>query len=445
MAVQLPVFHMERTGIRINLDERKRLKEQYQSEWDEAQMKLNGLAGGELNVNSPKQMKDFLYRDLKLPVRKSHGRVTADESALRALLGFSEDKMQNMKTKTGRMKYVRCALAIKQILRIRAKRKRLSSYLNIDIDDDGRMRTLLCVGGTETGRFSSSKTSWGTGCNLQTIPRELRTMFIPDDGFELAEFDLNRGESWIYSHISEDPLMMKIHLDGDDFHAITAAAISEAFGEHRSSKEIIEGYANDEAWAYKLRYLGKRFNHASSYRMGPFRATEVINGAADDTGITIVVSQAKRAQSLWKQIYFGMGGWWDWIERELNKTRSMTTPYGRKREFHDFWSTELFKQATASVPQSTSVDYLNCGMLGVYHNLVVPEVCGINLLHQNHDSILVQYPVERRNEAIPLIQQELTKYSVKIKGHRTGTVYDVKIPVEASFGLNWRELATWKG
>ncbi len=55
-------------------------------------------------------------------------------------------------------------------------------------------------------------------------------MFVADPGYEIAEWDLNRGELWVYADLANEPEMMRIHQQGEDFHVITACAISTAFG-----------------------------------------------------------------------------------------------------------------------------------------------------------------------------------------------------------------------
>lgn len=441
MALQAPVFYMMRRGIRVDLEKKAELSAIMHSQWDHWQAQLNKVAGFHLNVQSPKQMKAWLYGDLALPKRTKNKRLTVDEDALRSLMAMAEDKL-----KTGpqsqQTKWLRALVGIKLVLQIRAVRKALSSYIDIEPDADGRMRTLIRVGGTETFRFSHSKTLWDTGCNLATIPRKLREMFIPDDGYEIAEFDLNRGESWVYTFLSLDPELMRIHTTGGDFHSETAAAVQTAFGDasKRLSVEEISALAKKgDQYGYKLRYLGKRVNHASAYRMGPFRGAEVVNSEADDTGITVTPSQMKEAQKLWREKYFGIKGWWDGIDRDLEEKRTLITPYGRRRIFYGWMSDHLKKEATAYVPQSTSVDYLNRGMLRVFNDLVLKGAYGLELLHQNHDSILVQYPAKYRDEVIPEIITRLEAEPVIINGH------EVTIPVEGSYGNNWRDLTEWKG
>lgn len=428
-----PIHEMMQTGIRVDVQKKRELHEEYHAKWAGYQARLNKVAGLAVNVNSPKQMKEILYDRLGLPVRTKGGKPTTDEDALRSLMALCTDRVEQLKTPDAKYRWMQGALICRYTLKVRSIRKRISSYIDINHDVDGRIRSTISVGGTETGRFSHSKTLWDTGVNLATIPRELRNMFIADDGCVLAEFDLERGESWVYAHLSQDPELLRIHLEGLDFHSETAATISEAFGDRKTVDWII---ANKDGEAYKLRYLGKKVNHASAYRMGPYRGTQVVNAEADDTGITVTQAQYKVAQELWVERYFRMKTWWDEVEQELSQLRTMRTPYGRQRQFHDHWGDSMFKEATAYVPQSTSVHYLNIGLLNVYHRFQKKGAWGLKLLNQGHDSILCQLREDDAAEAVPAIIEAMTS-TLTIKG-RT-----FSIPVEGSYGHYWGErLAT---
>lgn len=431
MALLEPVWYMIQRGMRIDQKRMRQFHDEYHGKWENYQMKLNSLAGHEVNVSSFPQMKTLMYKELGLPPRYKNKKVTTNEDAIRDLMAYAEAKRQTMKTEQGQLKWLRAYMALMLVLKIRALRKRIESYIDVKFDEDGRMRTTLSVGGTETFRFSSSKTLWDTGCNRQTIPRELRGMYIADPGKELAELDLNRGESWIYSHLANEPEMMRIHREGEDFHTITACAISQAFGSKIRIEQWPELKKASPNEAYKLRYLGKKTNHATAYRMGPFKGAQEVNKEADDTGITVTKRQMKQAQELWLRKYSYMPNWWNGIEDELsNNARVMVTPYGRQRTFFDRWGDSMFKEATAYVPQSTSVDYINGGMLRVYEELVIPGKWGVELLHQNHDSIVIQYDEGRRDLVLPAVR-ELIHSTIDVNGHT------ISIPTEAKYGHSW--------
>ena len=441
-----PVHEMMHKGIRIDLEEKERLKENNIEHWVGFQEKLNQVAGRNINVLSPPQVNKLLYKELKMPPKYKQRRLTSNEDALRAIMADCKGKMDNLTRDSAKERWMKGYAISHFILKIRAVRKELSSYLGLHIkageivgpipleDDDGRIRGSISVGGTETARFTHSKSPWRTGVNLATIPRGLRSMYIPDKGYEFAEFDLNRGESWVYAHLSKDPTLMEIHQSGRDFHAETASVISSAFGKPLSVAWIKENAHGD---AYKIRYTGKRVNHATSYRMKSYTGAAVINKEAEDTGVTVTVGQVKKAQSLWLEKYFGIPNWWRAIEADLDRSRTMVTPYGRIHQFHGAWGNELFKTATAYVPQSTSVDYLNRGFLKVYHLFVKKKAWDLSILAQTHDSILVQYKKEHRDEAIPMIAEQLRSKLVVNK-------MEFEIPIEASYGENWRQLEEWK-
>lgn len=429
-----PIHEMMQTGIRVDEAKLRIAREETQKSWDEAQEKLNFVAGGSLNVSSSKQMKEILYGTLGIPTRKKGGRPTANEDALRAIMAQCEEKVATLKTASAKERWMRGYLVCRLALDIRKYRTQIERYLTFKYDRDGRIRSTISIGGTKTMRFSHSMTLWDTGINLATVPRSLRYIFIPDPGYEFAEFDLNRGESWIYSHLAEDPEMMQIHAEGRDFHSETAAAISTAFEDEPLSLDWI--LANKSGDSYKIRYLAKKVNHASAYRMGPFRGAQVVNAEADDTGITITQSQFKRAQELWLEKYFMMETWWNRIEQQLSKMRTLRTPLGRIKQFHERWGSHLFKEATAYVPQSTSVDYMNMGLLDVYYNIQKPGLYGLKLLTQTHDSILVQYRSEER-EAVMAHVPHLLERTINVNG------YSIVIPTEGAYGPDWGDLTEW--
>ena len=437
-----PVHHMMATGIRIDQKEKKRLQEEAIKEWNEVQEYLNKLTGRDLNVSSGPQVISVLYNELKMPKKYKNKKLTTNEDALRAVMAECRNKIDTLSQEGAKERWMRGYIICHHILKIRGLRKTISSYLGLKIDkgelagaskfedDDGRIRGTISVGGTETARFTHSKTLWGTGINLATVPRKLRSMFIPDDEHEFAEFDLNRGESWVYAHLSEDPELLRIHNEGLDFHAETASVISTAFGDPLTVDWIVK---NKEDLSYKIRYLGKKINHASSYRMKPFKGAASVNAEAEETNVTVTVAQFTEARQLWLEKYFMLPVWWKDIENQLDKTRTLTTPYGRIHQFHDAWGESLFKSATAYVPQATSVDYLNRGYLKVYHLFEKEEAWELKVIAQTHDSILIQYLTKHRDEVIQSVLDSLPS-SLSIKGR------DFCIPVEASYGNSWRQL-----
>lgn len=449
MALQPVSQYMLNHGFRIDTKLREEMRVEHIESLYKLYEQLNTVVGYKLKAKksiSDDKVKKWLYGDMKVKARTKQKKVTSDENALRAVMADEEQEIKQLKQQEAKERHLVIYLGIKIILRIKAKEKELHDYIEMDLDQEPnniqRARTVCVVGGAETARFAHTATPWGTGYNLATVPHKLRNLFIADDGYEIAEFDLNRGESWIYAHLSGDPELIRIHANGDDFHSETASALTSdpAFSKRQyTTEEIIKLNEEDDNFGYMIRYVAKRVNHATAYLMGPFTGAEAVNKEADDTGITITPSQMKRAQNIWKEKYLGMQNWWDWTKAKINKDRTLETPYGRKRVFYGFLpSDKVYKESLAYIPQSTSVDYINLGMLKVFNDLVLKDFCGLQLLHQNHDSIIVQYKQNHRNEVIPTI---IEKLSSTIRVNK----YTISIPMEAKYGQNWLKLTKFKG
>jgi DNA polymerase I-like protein with 3'-5' exonuclease and polymerase domains len=99
---------------------------------------------------------------------------------------------------------------------------------------------------------------------------------------------------------------------------------------------------------------------------------------------------------------------------------------GRKRCFFGRRdSDDTIRDAIAYDPQGSLADIVNQGMLRVW------AAGDCQLLMQNHDSILIQYPEEIEDEIIPKIQQQL-HHEIQLKYDRILT-----IPYGCQVGWNW--------
>jgi len=220
-----PLISIELKGMLIDQSCRGKINAELQAQIDKWQLFLTELAGT-LNVNSPDQMKSYLFGQLKLPKRVKDGKLSTDEDALLSLM------------------HLQPAL-IKTILILRGLKKK-QSFCNKRLSDDGRVRTTFKPAGTLTGRLSSSKSITGTGDNLQTIMKELREFFICDPGYILIQVDYAKAESWVVAYLAKDEKMIAA-LQGEDFHSTNASAIL--------GKPVTKANYGD-------RQLGKKISHA---------------------------------------------------------------------------------------------------------------------------------------------------------------------------------------
>lgn len=161
-----------RTGMLIDTGTQEVFREALTKKIDTYQFCLDALCGQPLNVNSSKQVCDMLYSTKGLPLHTHDHNRTADEDALIDLIGHCTTRLSMLKTKDARDKWTSNLEIVKCILTIRQLRKKVSSYVNITISDDKRVRSTYDVTGTLTGRWSCSKYVDDSGLNAQTLPRD---------------------------------------------------------------------------------------------------------------------------------------------------------------------------------------------------------------------------------------------------------------------------------
>lgn len=256
----------------------------------------------------------------------------------------------------------------------------------------------------------------------------IRSMIVAPSDHLLVNFDLAQAESWIVAFLADEP-KMKFALAHGDFH-------------HETAFKALYTNVNPsllDALEYKAaRYMGKQYNHASAYRMGAYKAAELINSKSDKPPyITVTYGESKKFSTQWHS-YYNVKDWWGEIEIQLSKNRTLITPYGRRREFFGHWGEELFKKATADVPQSTIADHLNGAQQpdGPEGGLIkVHEKLGnvIKIINQSHDSILF----EVHKSVVVDICEEVHSYLLRpiiIDGE------ECLVPVDCEIGERWGEL-----
>jgi len=145
--------------------------------WADFQSALNNLVGRSVNTNSSKQMCELLYDELGLKVKRKRDKNgkwvrTADENALVSLVGECKEQYDNRIQKAVKERWLKALVICKLTMKIRGVRKVLSSYVDVEISDDGRARGFVKITGAETGRWSMSKYYDNTGIPMQTVPRD---------------------------------------------------------------------------------------------------------------------------------------------------------------------------------------------------------------------------------------------------------------------------------
>lgn len=152
-----PVLHTMIRGIRVNNDSKASLSNDLAAAIKIREDWITDLLGFPLNIKSPKQMQDLFYRlfNQKPVISRKTGNPTTDDSALERI--------------SAREPLLRTLCDVIRDLRSLGVFR--STFLEAPVDLDQRMRCSFNIAGTETYRFSSSENAFGSGMNLQNIPK----------------------------------------------------------------------------------------------------------------------------------------------------------------------------------------------------------------------------------------------------------------------------------
>lgn len=402
-----PAMEMALRGIKVDLLEKSRMisKLQDDSRRLDAILSIYGeaLGVGRINANSLKQLKHIFYELLSLPEQKVYDKGKKEERT--SLNRASLEKLA---------KYPIANPLVKAILAQRDCVKKLS-VLHAGVDPDGCMRFSFNVGGTETGRWSSSKNVFRGGMNAQNITEELRRIFIARPGFKLAYIDLEQAESRAVAVLSKDAAYAQACNSGD-LHTTVCRLIwpkRDWNGDLAHDRKLADQPFYRQ---FSFRDMAKRGGHGTNYYGLP--RTMAIH-------LKVEVAIMEDFQRNYFRAFPGIRAWHEAVAFQLQTTGRITTPFGRRRNFLGrLGDNSTLREAIAYGPQSLIADYINYNILSLW------QWNKVRLLAQVHDAIFFEYPEDRDDlvyEAGRLISQPL-----KLADGST-----FQIPVESAVGWNW--------
>ncbi len=397
-----PILEMNMRGVRIDAIARDKAIASYSSDLayleDNLQRILLEGLGLHINWRSNIALLDLFYNVLKLPVVKKRNAKgdfapTVNRDAL--------EKLEN---------YFHAKPIVAHILALRDIGKKIG-FLRTGVDNDGRIRTSYNIGGTTTGRLSSSFSDFGTGTNLQNIESRLRKIFIPDRGYKFCNIDLEQSDSRAVGAIIWNLFHHGSYLDAcesGDLHS----AVSEMVWPGVPPRNIFYRH-------FTHRDATKRLGHATNFMGQPQEISKQVK---------IPINLVKDFQHLYLNRFPYIPRWWNERRERLLSDGYLTSLLGMQRYFFGRRNDpQTLKQLIAFEPQNTTAWTINEGLLAVWGK----RICQVML--QVHDSILVQYKEEDENWIVPLLL-ETTQIQRELKHGRLFT-----IPAEAKVGWNWAD------
>jgi DNA polymerase-1 len=351
-------------------------------------------AGGEFNVNSPKQLGEVLFERMQLP----HGKKTKTGWSTNA------DVLEKLRP---------ASPLVDAVLDYRQFAKLKSTYadgLLKAMDPDGRVRTSFQMTVTATGRLSSTEP------NLQNIPTrtdlgsEIRRMFVPADGCVLVDADYSQIELRLLAHISGDTAMQEAFLSGSDFHTATASKVF-----HVAPEDV----------SHEMRRRAKAVNFGIVYGISAFSLAK---------DISVSQREAREYMEAYFETFPGVRQYMTDVVKRAKRDGYVETFLHRRRDLPELSSSNhnlraFGERVALNMPiQGAAADVMKLAMVAVCSRLR-EEKWKARLVLQVHDELIVECPEAEAETAAELLKHEMEN------------VVHLSVPLtaEAHWGKNWLE------
>lgn len=408
------------------------------------------LCGTTMNTKSTK-FKTFLYQDVGLPTQYKLDRKTGEHKITtdyEALLKLS---------KTNDNPILLLALDLSR-LRTRAQMLALKSV-------GGRMHCSYNLVGSETGRITSSKSmiysnpKQRVGGNMQTVPDDwevfdedhpirqgMRDLFLADEGCYLGKCDLKGADGWtIGAYLASlgDPTL----LDDLKFGLKPAQVVAYGLmhgraaiaGKSREELKQLVKVVTKESWQY---FVSKQGIWGYFYLMGPQKFSEIVFIQSEGK-VKFTKSEAQDFQDTVGYRYNAQKLHKHFKQLLVNQPypAKLTAPNGQIRKFfgRNFRDKcEILGEALAHLPQVvTTYATLQAARRlwtdpenRTYNESRTGCTLRVEILHQVHDELVVQWKQEDTSWALGKIKQWFDN-PIVIAGQK------ITIPFDGQYGLNW--------
>ena len=315
------------------------------------------------------------------------------------------------------------------ILTLRDLDKR-RQFLETPLDADGRMRCSYNIAGTKTGRLSSYMSDFGTGTNLQNVDRNLRSIFIPDEGMKFCNIDLEQADARNVGAICWELFVADLgeefagsYLDACESGDLHTTVCRMAWrdldwgtdaGNFRDVAEQIF-YRN-----FSYRDMAKRLGHGTNYYGTPPTMSKHTK---------VIVGIIKEFQERYFEAFPCIPRWHENVQHSLVRTRALTTLFGDRRFFFGRPSDDnVLRAAIAHSPQSMTAKQINIAVLNLWRKF--PHEA-MRMVGQVHDSLMFMYPEKYEDELVEWAVEH-TPTTLRLTKDR-----DFSVPCEAKVGWNW--------
>lgn len=386
------LYEMEKNGIRVDGEALHQYGKKLRTRIEELTAEIHAMAGEEFNINSPKKLGEILFE--KLGLKNGKKTKTGYSTSAEVL-----EKLTNAHP------------IIPRILEYRQLTKLNSTYaegLAGYIRADGRIHGKFHQTVTVTGRISSADP------NLQNIPtrmplgREIRKVFIPEEGSVFVDADYSQIELRVLAHMSGDAALIAAYQADEDIHAITASQVFDVPLDQVDST---------------LRRKAKAVNFGIVYGISSF-------GLGQDLDIS-----RKEAEGYIEKYFATYGKVKEFLDRtveDAKKNGYTVTMFGRRRPIPELASSNFMtrsfgERAAMNAPvQGTAADIIKIAMVRVNRRLK-EEHLQSKLVLQIHDELII----ETKKEEVEIVQKLLVEEMMH------AAELSVPLLVDANVGDSW--------
>ncbi len=381
-------------GISVNYDLLREMSGEAQGQLEIIQREIYELAGRQFNIDSPKQLQEILFKELKLPSRR---RTSTGESST------GQDVLEQLAKLH--------ALPAKIV-----EHRKLSKLKNTYLDAlpllanpvTGRIHASFNQVVAATGRLSSSDP------NLQNIPirsddgRRIRAAFVAPPGWKLLCADYSQIELRMMAHFSGDAALSAAFANDVDIHTAVAAQINNV---------------DQSAVTREMRRVAKAVNFGVIYGQSPY-------GLAMNLGIDRKLAEKFINEYFAK--YSGVDAYLQKILKDCVADGFVRTIRGRRRAITGILRVtgrqrnQPEREAINTVIQGSAADLIKQAMINLYHRLR-RENHPARMLLQIHDELVLETPEDRVNDLAAIVREEMAN----------AMPLNVPLKVDVTSGSDW--------
>lgn len=465
-------LRMSMRGIKADFQRRDEHRVQLTKDRDLELAKLRYmLCDNEFNINSPPQKASLLYDFMGLKPRNAKGRFIDMSKPLK---GTNAPSAGAIPLKMAKYEHPLYKYLIEQLESAMVPDKQISNVCDMKLYTP-RFRTAFNAVGTETTRFSTKKSNFWDGGNVQNIRGTYRDWLVADDDCIFLDVDYSQSDDVFIGYESEDPDKIAVIESGRDAHAVNGELF---FG--KSYEWIIDGKQRKDPVVVDpikgIRQLTKKTSHGANFMMAAMTLyvtmgrDEVVAAAEllgyHDAGTwkqEQLVQLCGMLMGKYRKRYkrLNKNEWYADVVKELKDTGKMVNAFGITRNFLGAYSDNgTQREATAFIGQSGTAGNMNRVMAEIDHGFIPKrfrdgdnpdaneearmmtwDSHGFGFHIQVHDNFVAQLNLKhtRWREAAHNLLYVMDR-PIIIKG-RT-----VRVRAEAAVGLRWgKKMLDWDG